>query len=152
MLVLSMTVMAVGCAYVPMQEMSDARQAIQAAHYIAADSYVPTTLAIATQNLTEAEQNLEIGKFVQAQQSAIIARDQAVSAYKMTRAIKRVQKVWQEITLLGYSTSTLSPLLEKAQLAARQNHFEKTIAFAQEAYDQSISFLQILRDNTRKNE
>ena len=125
-----------GCARIPTQEMSDARQAIQAARDVEAEYYVPTMWAKAEQNLKLAEQNLETGKLSNAGLAAMLAKKQAVSAHNMAVAVKRAQKVWETITAMNYPVSDGHVLLEKIQSAALQSDFHKTIAFAEDAYTQ----------------
>lgn len=126
----------VGCAYVPTQEMSDARQAIKAAREVKAVSYVPTHLAVAEQSLTTAEHYLEVGQFNQARLNAKLATEQAVDAYKMTVAITRAKTMEQSLTAIGYSAPTVNKLLEQAMASAQQQEVDKTITLANEAYHQ----------------
>jgi hypothetical protein len=126
----------VGCASLPTQEMSDARQAIQAARYVKAESQVPALWAKAEHYLRQAEQNLESDQFNQARLAAILAKEQAVNAHNLAVAIDRAELVWQSVTVMGHSAAEGDILLEKAQVAARQGDVEKTLAFAKLAYRQ----------------
>lgn len=127
----------VGCAYVPTQEMSDARQAIKAAREVKAIAYVPANLTIAEQSLTTAEHYLEAGQFNQARLNAKLATEQAVNAYKMTVAITRANTMRQSLTTMGYATQTVNDLLEQAMTSAQQQETDKTITLANEAYHQA---------------
>ncbi len=143
MVMLSITAAIIGCVGIPAQEMSDARQAIQAAHHVKAKSYVPAAWRKAKQNLMLASQNLEAGQFKQARQIANFAKEQAISAYHMAIAIVRAKKVWQTVAMMGYSIGDGQALLKKAQLAAHQGNVEKTIALAEQAYHQGKSALNL---------
>ncbi|MDM8560359.1 DUF4398 domain-containing protein [Candidatus Parabeggiatoa sp. HSG14] len=140
----------VGCSRVPMQEMSDARQAIKAARDVEAEHYVPSFWAKAKRDLKQAQQHLEVGQFNQARSVAELAKKQAVHAYNMAFAFNHAQKIWQAITIMGYPAPEVSTLLEKAQLAAAQGNVEKTIAFARAAYIHGESALNQARLNRAK--
>lgn len=127
----------VGCAYVPTQEMSDARQAIKAAREVKAISYVPANLTVAEQSLTTAEHYLEAGQFNQARLNAKLATEQAVNAYKMTVALTRAKTMGENLTKIGYATQTVNDLLKQATASAQQQEVDKTITLADEAYHQA---------------
>lgn len=74
-------VAATGCAIAPpVQEMSDARQAIRAAVDAEADEYAPRTLSAAESLLDSAAEDLESGFYEQARRAAIAAREKAIQA------------------------------------------------------------------------
>ncbi len=68
------------CAGIPFQEMSDARQAVEAARQAGARSYSPEELLSAENLLQRAEVALSDGLFRQAREDAEAAREMAVSA------------------------------------------------------------------------
>jgi len=82
-----------GCASVPpVQEMSDARQAIQAAKEAHAEQHAPLILRSAENALAIATRQLEAGQYdsarrhaVEARKQAIVARDRAASAAEGTK-------------------------------------------------------------------
>lgn len=79
-LVLSVT-LASGCATAPpVQEMSDARQAIAAAVEAGAEDAAPRKLEAARRYLTDAEKSLEERRFNTARSAALRARDRAQQA------------------------------------------------------------------------
>ena len=78
LLALSMSVS--GCAGAPVQEMSNARQAIKAARDAGADKVVPTTLSEAQVLLERAETNLQRRAYRDARRDAIAARNKATEA------------------------------------------------------------------------
>lgn len=68
------------CAGWPVQEMSDARQAIQAAKEAGARDHAPTRLTDAEHLLDEAERDLEMGHFDKARAKANAAKGAAIEA------------------------------------------------------------------------
>lgn len=70
----------VACASAPVQEMSDARQAIQAAHAAGAERVAQETLLSARSLLEKAERELESGHYREARRNALGARAKAVLA------------------------------------------------------------------------
>ena len=71
----------------PVQEMSDARQAIAAAEESNAANLAPDELDEARQLLEAAESQLRDRNYGLAQDSAILARDRAVEALQATQAV-----------------------------------------------------------------
>lgn len=70
----------------PVQEMSDARQAIAAARDAGARGLAPAELASAEQRLGDAERYLRSGGYGQARRAALAAREEAVQAMRHSRA------------------------------------------------------------------
>lgn len=68
------------CAGIPVQEMSDARQAVEAAREAGAQTYAPDELRSAENLLQRAEDALGEGYYKQAREDAEAAREQAVNA------------------------------------------------------------------------
>jgi len=78
------------CAGAPVQEMSDARQALRAAQAAGADEYAPVPLAEAERLVGVAQAELEQRDYRSAQQAAIEARKQALQALESARAARQV--------------------------------------------------------------
>lgn len=79
-LCLFVTVLA-GCAISPpVQEMSDARQAIRAAQEVQAGKHAAATLGQAEELLTHATRSLEQGQYEDARQAALAAKEKAITA------------------------------------------------------------------------
>ena len=78
------------CAGAPVQEMSDARQALRAAQAAGADEYAPTPLAEAERLVGVAQAELEQRDYRSAQQAAVEARKQALQALESARAARQV--------------------------------------------------------------
>lgn len=68
------------CAAVPVQEMSDARQALQAAKEVGAESYARDDFDTARHLLRKAEEDLDMGFFERAQKNAKSAKHAAMQA------------------------------------------------------------------------
>lgn len=68
------------CATAPVQEMSDARQAIRSAEAVGAARRSPDVLSAAQRLLREAQTHLEVGAYGDARRSALDARDAAIKA------------------------------------------------------------------------
>ena len=68
------------CATAPVQEMSDARQAIRSAEEAGAARRSSDTLSAAQHLLREAQTHLEAGAYDNARRSALDARDAAIKA------------------------------------------------------------------------
>lgn len=80
--------LAAGCAATPpVQEMSDARQAIRAAERAGAAHAAPEVLAQARELLERAQAGLESGAFTDARQSALDARHHAMRARERAAAV-----------------------------------------------------------------
>lgn len=75
--------LASGCAGWPVQEMSNARQAIVAAQKAGAERYAPGQLAEAQDLLASAKSHSSKGDFRTARDEANLARDKAIEARKL---------------------------------------------------------------------
>lgn len=80
---------AVGCAGAPVQEMSNARQAIKAARDAGAERVAPQKLTEAQSLLEQAEASLQKGAYGDARRSAIAARSRATEALGAAHASER---------------------------------------------------------------
>lgn len=68
------------CAGAPVQEMSNARQAIRAAHDAGAERVAPDQLTEARAYMEDAEKSLQGRKYREARRQAVAARGKAVEA------------------------------------------------------------------------
>ena len=76
----------IGCATAPpMQEMSDARQSVEAAESVGAEEHAPIALDSAQHLLSRAQNDLEAGDFDEAQRDAIAAREAARQAVTISQ-------------------------------------------------------------------
>lgn len=79
----------VACAAIPAQEMSDARQAIQAAKEVGAQEFAAGELGNAERLMQQAEEDLNMGFYGRAQKKAAQAKRQAMAAHnKAVTAVK----------------------------------------------------------------
>ena len=85
---LVVTSFASGCAGWPVQEMSNARQAIVAAQKAGADEYAPEALAEAQRLLAGAKEDLNKGDYRAARDQANRARDKAIEARRVAEQAK----------------------------------------------------------------
>lgn len=79
-------VLSAACVSAPVQEMSDARQAIQAAEEAGAATIAPEALNDAKRLLTSAERKLQREAYASARQDAREARRRAAEALEAARA------------------------------------------------------------------
>ena len=78
------------CTSAPVQEMSDARQAIQAAKNYAVDEIALQSIRLAEEHLYKATVALNIGDYGDARKSANTARNLALEVQKLSANIARV--------------------------------------------------------------
>lgn len=70
----------------PVQEMSDARQAIEVAREAGAESHAKPELYEALRHLEEAERELDVEDYAQARRSALQAKSKALEARELSEA------------------------------------------------------------------
>jgi uncharacterized transporter YbjL len=75
-----------GCAGAPVQEMSNARQAVRAAEKAGAVTLAPALMAEARQALRDAESHLRQGEYRTARDEAELARSKAVEARRVAES------------------------------------------------------------------
>ncbi|HET7203160.1 MAG TPA: DUF4398 domain-containing protein [Steroidobacteraceae bacterium] len=75
-----------GCAGAPVQEMSNARQAVRAAEKAGAATLAPELLTEARQALRSAESHLRQGEYRTARDAAELARAKAVEARRVAES------------------------------------------------------------------
>jgi hypothetical protein len=81
-----------GCAGAPVQEMSNARQAVRAAERAGAGTAAPEVLGEARQLLKSAESHLRRGEYRDARDQAELARTKAVEARGLAETAKAPQQ------------------------------------------------------------
>lgn len=79
-LVLCLVVLIGACASIPAQEMSDARQAVQAARDLGAATHAPERLNRAEDLLDQAKQALDAGQYDAGRAHALAAKGEAAQA------------------------------------------------------------------------
>jgi len=81
-----------GCATAPpTQEMSDARQSVEAAESIGADVHAPVALDSAHFLLSKAQDDMQAGQFEKAQKEALAAREAARQAVAISQAKQNLE-------------------------------------------------------------
>ena len=89
-LIIMLLLIGAGCASAPpVQEMSDARQAVQAAREADARRYAPISLGEAERLLEQATELLEMKNYRRARQSALAAKEMALKARYASSAKRR---------------------------------------------------------------
>ncbi len=124
-----------GCATSgpPTQEMSDARQALDAARQVNAASHVPETLQDAQSLLSQAEEKLGEGAFAQAQHDALAAKAGATKARTMASAISEAKAALREAEAVDALSGGAMGLLQQAEAAALADDDKATVRLAREA-------------------
>ncbi len=89
-LIIMLLLLGAGCASAPpVQEMSDARQAVQAAREADAERYAPISLGEAERLLEEAARLLEMKEYRRARSVALQAKEMALKARSASSAKRR---------------------------------------------------------------
>lgn len=77
-----------GCAQAPVQEMADARQAIQTAKSAGASMSAADRLVLAERLLQQAQVALEKGNYRIAKEDALAAKEEAIKARQFAKSLK----------------------------------------------------------------
>lgn len=80
-----------GCAAAPVQELSDARQAIAAARMAGGEQYTPETLSNAETLVADASVRLHRGEYREARDAALWAKRKAYYSRKASLAVYQVK-------------------------------------------------------------
>lgn len=88
-LFMTVTALLAGCAVVPAQEMSDARQAIQAAEAAGAEDHAPRALGLARALLEQAQVELSVKDYSAARRSARASKEAAIQAREAADDVSR---------------------------------------------------------------
>jgi len=117
----------------PIQEMSDARQAVQAAGEAGADTHAGLSLKRAREGLERAEDALEGRRYDEARREAIAAKEGAASARRAAVAIRRAYSSIDEAERLGGALGEAPDLLGRAQTRARTGDDAAAVDLADQA-------------------
>jgi hypothetical protein len=140
----------IGCAKIPTQEMSDARQAIKAAHEAKAELYVPEKLLESEQKLFDAESNLESGLIDEARRNAVFAKDSALQARNIASAIDHAETIWRAISAIDYKVNSFPVILNKAKEIIKQGKIEQALMLIEETRKEGKRVLnQIFLDKAK---
>lgn len=83
-----MTLSLGGCSELPVQEVSDARQALESALAVGGEHYSPHALAQAQLLIDEALQDLAAGDYHSARAAALTAKQRAIYAREASLAVQ----------------------------------------------------------------
>lgn len=122
-----------GCATAPIQEMSDARQSLQAAQEAGADRYAASTLSRAQMALEQAERKLEDRAFKEARLNAVAAKAEAMDAQEIAFAISEARNAVADAMKKGSVSSETESLLQQAEQAASRGDKLEAVSLANEA-------------------
>lgn len=123
----------VACAGAPVQDMSNARQTIRAAHEAGAMDYSPESLRSADKSLQNAKQAIDLHKYHEARQEARAATQAAAAARNMALAITSAQSAIENARLKNIPADQAEAVLKQAIAAAAQGDEETTIELALKA-------------------
>jgi len=130
-------VLLAGCASAPTQEMSDARQAVRAAHDVGAAEHARENVQQAEQLLNKATRELEQGDFGDAREDAEAARVEAIKAQDIAQVMSATKRVLQEASQRDVLAADAAQFFEQAQMAADENRVHEAIRLANEARHQA---------------
>ncbi len=122
-----------GCASAPTQEMSDARQALSAAHAVGAAEHASENVQQAEQLLDKAARELEQGDFGGAREDAEAARAEAIKAQNIAQVMSAAKRVLQNASQRGVLSAAAAALFDQARLAVDENRVYEAIRLANEA-------------------
>lgn len=122
-----------GCAAAPIQEMSDARQSLQAAHDAGADKYASRNLRNAELTLEQAEKKLEDRAFKEARINAVAAKTEAMDAQEIALAISAAKDAVSQAAQGGNVSPEVHTLLQQAEQAASQGNKQQAVDLANQA-------------------
>ncbi len=134
----------IGCATAPpMQEMSDARQSVEAAESVGAEEHAPVALDSAQHLLTRAQNDLEAGDFEEAQKEAIAAREAARQAV----TISQTKQTEQTKAELAEPSPEQTPTAEPITYVVNKNDSLWKIAAKDSVYGDPWLWPLILKSN-----
>jgi len=125
--------MVAGCATAPMQEMSDARQAVQAAREAGATLHTPVAMDNAERDLSQAENKLRKRDYDSARDEALAAKQQAVKTRNMALAISQAKEAMVKAEQMGVAMQTARDWLSQAEAASAAGNEEEALRTAQQA-------------------
>jgi hypothetical protein len=124
-----------GCASAPIQEMSDARQGLQAAEQAHAADLTPHELADAKRHVLRAEHALDVGAYRRARTEALQAQALAIRARSLAVALAGARAAVDEAKRLGVLPADAGSFLEEAMQAATRGDTDRALALAGRAQE-----------------
>lgn len=129
----SLIVLLSACATAPIQEMSNARQSVQAAREAGAGEYASYNLQTANEYLSRAERELELRYFSRARHDAIVAKSEARKAHELAQALQQAQAALAVSEAGEDVLAEARVLLAEAMDAARAGRDRQAIRLARDA-------------------
>ncbi len=130
-------VLLAACASAPTQEMSDARQAVRAAHDVGAAEHARENVLHAEALLDKAARELQQGDFGDARDDATAARVEAIKAQDIAQVMSATKMVLKQATDRGVLSDDAAWLFQHALAAAEGNKVHEAIRLANEARHQA---------------
>ena len=123
------------CATAPIQEMSDARQALQAARDAGTQQHAPRYQRDAETYLQDAERNLGDGSsgYKPARENALAAKQRAITGRHVALAIHAAKNAVAEAVAAGKLSNATQTALQDAVAAANQGDDIRAIALANDS-------------------
>lgn len=141
-----------GCASAPLQEMSDARQALQAAREAEAGAYAPTRYSEAEQRLSRAEKRLSSRDYKSARDNALTARREAIASRNMALAISQAKEILIEVDAEKALSQEARDWVRQAEAAAAAGNEEETVNAALRAKKRALEDLRRAREIRRQQQ
>ncbi len=152
------------CSSAPVQEMSDARQAVAAAREAGAAQRTPDELKAADRSLRQAQDQLQQYRYQEARKRAILAKTQAVEARQQALAQQRheqeknvastidaARRAIAEAAAVNGATQASEELLKKAEASLQAGDYARAREQARAAEQQAmLSANQAYLDVARK--
>lgn len=138
--------MMAGCATAPTQEMSDARQAVQAARAVGAAQHTPVAMESAEKDLTQAETKLRKRDYDSARDDALAAKQQAVRARNMALAISEAKEEVAKAEAMGAVTQMTRDWLTQAEAASAVGNEKEVLRTAQRAKQEAQDDMRRFRE------
>ena len=128
-----MTLLVTGCASAPSQEMSDARQALQAAVAVGAEALVTPDVERARNFLSSAESALALKQYDRARNGAVAAKRAALWARRVAVEIRDAQAELRRATAAGVFVPEAGDALQQAKAAAQAGRATQALEHASRA-------------------
>lgn len=121
------------CASAPTQEMSNARQSVQAAQAAGAEDYALRNLDVAHEYLARAERELELRYFARARHDAIVAQSEALKAHNIAVAVNSARSAIDGADADPEVVARAESLLREALQAASEGRDRRAVRLAEDA-------------------
>ena len=117
-----------GCVTIPIQEMSDARQAIYSAEGAGAAKWAPYSLIRAQRLLLTAELALDSKEYTHARETAAAARRHALQARRLAASFDEVSGLLDDAGRVGAAQTSARALFDQAVASSRTGDEQQAAA------------------------